>query len=110
MTSRDFVLFSYERVLGRAPAEPELACAIRDLELGRQSREQLLVDLLASEEVGRRCHVGLTGEFVPAGHFYSVSILLFPGLLARRSRGWFEQHVPAFVRNEGGSIWLRRDA
>jgi len=38
------------------------------------------------------------------------SIMLFASLLAQRSRGWFERHAPAFLRNVGGSIWLRRVA
>lgn len=37
-------------------------------------------------------------------------VLLFPGLLARRAPGWFQRYAPVFLRNMGGSIWLRREA
>ena len=41
-------------------------------------------------------------------HNTSFEIVLFNTFLERFHREWFASHMPVCLRNEGGSIWLRR--
>ena len=40
----------------------------------------------------------------------AFEILLFPGYLNAKYSDWFKKHMPLFLINPGGSIWLRKTA